>query len=104
MDKLKEKFDTEVNLETPKVAYKETIKKTAKAEYKYKKQSGGRGQYGHVLIELKPLPKGIIITKIKAIMAIGIPKVLKLKFVLYPSLYYKNKNLMQDHINIFYND
>ncbi len=57
-DKLKEKFDTEVNLETPKVAYKETIKNTAKAEYKYKKQSGGRGQYGHVLIELKPLPKG----------------------------------------------
>jgi elongation factor G len=57
-DKLKEKFDIDVNLETPKVAYKETIKKDAKAEYKYKKQSGGRGQYGHVLIEIKPLPKG----------------------------------------------
>ncbi len=57
-DKLKEKFDIDVNLETPKVAYKETIRKDSKSEYKYKKQSGGRGQYGHVLIELKPLPKG----------------------------------------------
>ncbi|MCL5771526.1 MAG: elongation factor G [Actinobacteria bacterium] len=57
-EKLKEKFDIDVNMETPKVAYKETIRKTAKAEYKYKKQSGGRGQYGHVLIEIKPLPKG----------------------------------------------
>jgi elongation factor G len=57
-DKLKEKFDIEVNMETPKVAYKETIRKPAKTEYKYKKQSGGRGQYGHVLMELKPLHKG----------------------------------------------
>lgn len=57
-DKLKEKFDVDVTLETPKVAYKETIKKDAKAEYKYKKQSGGRGQYGHVMIEIKPLEKG----------------------------------------------
>jgi elongation factor G len=57
-EKLKEKFDIEVNMETPKVAYKETIRKATKSEYKYKKQSGGRGQYGHVFIELKPLPKG----------------------------------------------
>ncbi|MCX6347303.1 MAG: elongation factor G, partial [Actinobacteria bacterium] len=57
-EKLKEKFDIEVNLETPRVAYKETIRKSTKTEYKYKKQSGGRGQYGHVLIELKPLQKG----------------------------------------------
>lgn len=57
-EKLKDKFDIEVNMETPKVAYKETIRKATKSEYKYKKQSGGRGQYGHVFIELKPLPKG----------------------------------------------
>jgi elongation factor G len=57
-EKLKEKFDIEVNMETPKVAYKETIRKPAKTEYKYKKQSGGRGQYGHVLMEIKPLQKG----------------------------------------------
>jgi elongation factor G len=57
-EKLKDKFDIDVNMETPKVAYKETIRKSTKTEYKYKKQSGGRGQYGHVLIELKPLQKG----------------------------------------------
>lgn len=56
-DNLKEKFDIDVELLTPDIAYKETIKKEAKSEYKYKKQSGGRGQYGHVFLELKPLPK-----------------------------------------------
>ncbi|MBM3712682.1 MAG: hypothetical protein FJW56_04495 [Actinobacteria bacterium] len=57
-ENLKEKFDIDIIMTTPEVAYKETIKKDAKAEYKYKKQSGGRGQYGHVLIELKPLKSG----------------------------------------------
>lgn len=57
-DKLKEKFDVDVDMIVPNVAYKETIKKEAKAEYKYKKQSGGRGQYGHVFLELKPLNRG----------------------------------------------
>ena len=57
-EKLKEKFDVDVDLFTPDVAYKETIRKEAKAEYKYKKQSGGRGQYGHVFIEIKPLESG----------------------------------------------
>ncbi|HEY4662461.1 MAG TPA: elongation factor G [Candidatus Humimicrobiaceae bacterium] len=57
-EKLKEKFDIDIDILTPLVAYKETIRKDAKAEYKYKKQSGGRGQYGHVLIEIKPLQSG----------------------------------------------
>ncbi|MCJ7727973.1 MAG: GTP-binding protein, partial [Actinobacteria bacterium] len=57
-DKLKEKFDVDIDILVPDVAYKETIRKDAKAEYKYKKQSGGRGQYGHVLIEIKPLGSG----------------------------------------------
>ncbi len=57
-EKLKEKFDIDIDILTPHVAYKETIRKDAKAEYKYKKQSGGRGQYGHVLIEIKPLQSG----------------------------------------------
>ena len=57
-DKLKEKYDVEVDMIKPDVAYKETIKKEAKTEYKYKKQSGGRGQYGHVFIELKPRKRG----------------------------------------------
>ncbi len=57
-EKLKEKFDVDVDMITPDVAYKETIRKDAKSEYKYKKQSGGRGQYGHVFIEIKPLESG----------------------------------------------
>lgn len=57
-ENLKEKFDINVTMSVPDVAYKETIKKDAKTEYKYKKQSGGRGQYGHVFIELKPLKAG----------------------------------------------
>jgi elongation factor G len=57
-ENLKEKFDIDVTMSIPEVAYKETIKKEAKTEYKYKKQSGGRGQYGHVFIELKPLKSG----------------------------------------------
>lgn len=57
-EKLKEKFDVGVDMMTPDVAYKETIRKDAKAEYKYKKQSGGRGQYGHVFLEVKPMESG----------------------------------------------
>ena len=57
-DQLKEKYDVEVDMIKPDIAYKETIKKEAKTEYKYKKQSGGRGQYGHVFIELKPRKRG----------------------------------------------
>jgi elongation factor G len=57
-EKLKEKFDVGVDMMTPDIAYKETIRKDAKAEYKYKKQSGGRGQYGHVFLEIKPTGSG----------------------------------------------
>lgn len=53
--RLKEKFGVEVNLEEPKIPYRETIKGTAEAPHKYKKQSGGRGQYGDVSLKLEPL-------------------------------------------------
>jgi len=57
VERLKEKFGVAVELKTPKVPYMETIKLTAKGQAKYKKQSGGRGQYGDVWIELQPLAK-----------------------------------------------
>lgn len=52
--KLKNKFGVDVELTEPKIAYKETIRRKVKAEGKYKKQTGGHGQYGHVWIEFEP--------------------------------------------------
>ncbi len=57
-DLCKRKFDVTFDTLDPKVAYRETIRKKIEVEEKYKKQSGGRGQYGHVLIRLEPLPRG----------------------------------------------
>lgn len=58
VEKLKRKFNVEVLLKTPKVPYFETIRGAAKVQGKYKKQSGGRGQYGDCWIEMSPLPRG----------------------------------------------
>lgn len=54
--KLKAKYKVEVRLETPRVPYRETIRKTAIGEGRHKKQSGGHGQFGHVFIEYAPNP------------------------------------------------
>ncbi|HJV34935.1 elongation factor G, partial [Geomonas sp.] len=58
VEKMKRKFGVEVVLKTPKVPYLETVRGTAKVQGKYKKQSGGRGQYGDCWIELAPQPRG----------------------------------------------
>ena len=55
VDRMKREFSVEANVGAPQVAYRETIQGTASAEEKYIKQSGGRGQYGHVKINIKPL-------------------------------------------------
>ncbi len=58
LEKLKRKFGVEVIMKTPKIPYRETIRTSATAQGKYKKQSGGRGQYGDCWIEIEPLPRG----------------------------------------------
>jgi elongation factor G len=56
---LKDRYGVEVDLVEPRIPYRETIKgKCEDAEYKHKKQSGGRGQYGHVHLKLEPVPRG----------------------------------------------
>ncbi len=58
VDRMRREFKVEVNTGRPQVAYKETIKGTAEAEGKYIRQSGGRGQYGHVWLRVAPLERG----------------------------------------------
>ncbi len=55
VDRMKREFGVEANIGQPQVAYRETIQGSAEAEHKYIKQTGGRGQYGHVKIRIKPL-------------------------------------------------
>ena len=54
VDRLQREFKVECNVGAPQVSYKETIRKAVKAEAKYAKQSGGKGQYGHAIIEMEP--------------------------------------------------
>ena len=58
VDRLKREFKVECNVGKPQVAYKETIRKQVRVEGKFIRQSGGRGQYGHVWIEMEPLEPG----------------------------------------------
>jgi len=58
VDRMKREFKLEANVGQPQVAYKETITKIAEGEGKYIRQTGGRGQYGHCLLRIEPLPRG----------------------------------------------
>lgn len=58
VDRMKREFKVEANVGAPQVAYKETFRGSAKVEGKFVRQSGGRGQYGHVWVEFEPLEEG----------------------------------------------
>ncbi|HMM21402.1 MAG TPA: elongation factor G [Selenomonadales bacterium] len=58
IERMKRKFGVDVKLSDPKIPFRETIRASVKVEYKHKKQSGGHGQYGHVWLQLDPLPGG----------------------------------------------
>ena len=74
IDRMRREFKVEANIGKPQVAYKETVRKTAKAEGKFVRQSGGRGQYGHVWIEISPNEKGMGFEFENAIVGGVIPK------------------------------
>ena len=74
LSKIKERYKVDLDTRTPKVPYRETIKKKASAQGKHKKQSGGRGQYGDVWFELAPLEKNAGIEFIDRIVGGAVPK------------------------------
>jgi len=74
IDRMKRKYNANVELGTPKVPYLETISKSAQASYKHKKQSGGRGQYGDVSIEIEPLERGNKFEFVNKIVGGAIPR------------------------------
>ncbi|MBI4684664.1 MAG: elongation factor G [Nitrospirae bacterium] len=74
LERLKRKFGVEVVMKTPKIPYRETIKAPAKAQGRYKKQSGGRGQYGDCHITIEPLPRGKGFEYVDKIVGGAIPR------------------------------
>ena len=74
VDRLLREFKVEANVGAPQVAYKETIKKAVDQETKYKRQSGGSGQYGHVKIKVEPNESGKGYEFINAVVGGSIPK------------------------------
>lgn len=74
VDRMLREFKVEANIGKPQVAYKETIRKKVKAEGKFIRQSGGRGQYGHCWIELEPLEPGSGYEFVNAIVGGVVPK------------------------------
>ncbi|MCI0338592.1 MAG: elongation factor G [Acidobacteria bacterium] len=74
VDRLKREYNVEANVGKPQVAYRETIRKQAKGEEKYARQTGGRGQYGHVVLEIEPNVPGEGFEFVNQIVGGVIPK------------------------------
>lgn len=74
VDRLLREFKVEANVGAPQVAYKETIRKAVKAEGKFVRQSGGRGQYGHCVLEIEPMEPGFGYEFVNKIVGGVIPK------------------------------
>jgi elongation factor G len=74
LEKLKRKFGADVEMKAPKIPYRETITKSSTAQGKYKKQSGGKGQYGDCHITIEPQPKGTGYEFVDKIVGGSIPK------------------------------
>lgn len=74
IEKLKRKYGCEVELKAPRIPYKETIRSHVKVQGKYKKQSGGKGQYGDTWLDLSPLPRGKGFEFVDAITGGAIPR------------------------------
>ncbi len=74
VDRLLREFKVEANVGAPQVAYKETIRKAVKAEGKFIRQSGGRGQYGHCVLEIEPMQPGFGYEFVNKIVGGVIPK------------------------------
>jgi elongation factor G len=74
VDRMKREFNVEANVGKPQVAYRETIRKAVKQEGKFVRQSGGRGQYGHIVIEMEPQERGAGYSFENAIVGGVVPK------------------------------
>ncbi len=74
VEKLKRKYGVEVNLKTPKVPYRETIKKKVRVQGRHKKQSGGHGQFGDCWIQMEPLPRGSGFEFVDAVVGGSVPR------------------------------
>lgn len=74
VDRMLREFKVEANVGAPQVAYRETIRKAVKAEGKFVRQSGGKGQYGHVVIELEPTEPGSGLEFVSKIVGGAVPK------------------------------
>ncbi len=74
LERLKRRFGVEIDMKTPKIPYRETVRGSATVQGKYKKQSGGKGQYGDCHISIEPLPRGTGFEFVDKIVGGAIPR------------------------------